>query len=63
MASANEKYFFTAFVGLVMVAALFVAKDWPVRASIIIFLLGGVGVVLDLIQLRIDLRAAERRLQ
>ena len=23
--------------------ALFVAKDWPVRASIIILLLGGVG--------------------
>ena len=52
-----ERILFTSFVGLVMLAALFVAKDWPIRASIIIFLLGGVGVVLDLIQLRIDFRA------
>jgi hypothetical protein len=52
-----ERILFTSFVGLVMLAALFVAKDWPIRASIIILLLGGVGVVLDLIQLRIDFRA------
>ena len=57
MAFGVERILFTSFVGLVMVAALFVAKDWPIRASIIIFLLGGVGVVLDLIQLRIDFRA------
>jgi len=53
-----ERILFTSFVGLVMLAALFVAKDWPIRASIIIFLLGGVGVVLALIQLIIDFKAA-----
>ena len=41
-----------------MVAALFVAKDWPIRASIIILLLGSIGVVLALLQLRLDFKAA-----
>ncbi len=40
MSRAKEQMFFTAFIGLVMLAALFVAKDWPVRASIIILLVG-----------------------
>jgi hypothetical protein len=53
-----ERILFTSFVGFVMLATLFVAKDWPIRASIIIFLLGGVGVVLALIQLIIDFKAA-----
>jgi hypothetical protein len=57
MVHGIERILFTSFVGLVMLAAMFVAKDWPVRASIIIFLLGGIGVVLDLVQLRIDFRA------
>jgi len=57
MVYGPERILFTSFVGLVILAALFVAKDWPIRASIIIFLLGGVGVVLALVQLRIDFRA------
>ena len=54
MGRAREQIFFTAFVVLIMLAALFVAKDWPVRASIIILLLGSIGVVLALAQLRLD---------
>jgi hypothetical protein len=53
-----EPIFFTAFVGLVLLGALFVAKDWPIRASIIIFLLGSIGVVLTTIQLMLDFNAA-----
>jgi hypothetical protein len=56
-----ERILFTSFVGFVILAALFVAKDWPIRASIIIFLLGGVGLVLALVQLRIDFRAARAK--
>jgi hypothetical protein len=56
-----ERILFTSFVGLVILGALFVAKDWPIRASIIIFLLGGVGLVLALVQLRIDFRAARAK--
>jgi len=58
MARAKEQMFFTAFIGLVMLGALFVAKDWPIRASIIILLLGSIGVVLALFQLRLDFKAA-----
>ena len=61
MGYAKEQIFFTAFIGLIMVAALFVAKDWPIRASIIILLLGSIGVVLALLQLRLDFKACARR--
>jgi hypothetical protein len=58
MSRAKEQILFTAFIGLVMLGALFVAKDWPIRASIIIVLLGSIGVLLALMQLRLDFRAA-----
>ena len=58
MGHAKEQILFTAFVGLVILGALFVAKDWPIRASIIIILLGSIGVILALMQLRLDFRAA-----
>ncbi|HEY3169132.1 MAG TPA: hypothetical protein VGK57_17995, partial [Candidatus Binatia bacterium] len=58
MGHAKEQILFTAFVGLVILGALFVAKDWPIRASIIILLLGSIGVLLALLQLRLDFRAA-----
>jgi hypothetical protein len=57
MSRSFEQAIFTAFIGLVIAAALFVAKDWPIRASIIILLLGGVGVVLAGAQLVADLKA------
>jgi hypothetical protein len=41
----------------VILGALFVAKDWPIRASIVILLLGAVGVILVGIQLVLDLKA------
>ena len=46
MVRSKEQIFFTALIGLVILGALFIAKDWPVRASIIILLLGGIGVIL-----------------
>jgi hypothetical protein len=57
MVMRSERVLFTAFIGLVMLAAVFVAKDWPIRASIIILLLGGVGIVLIAIQLAMDIKA------
>jgi hypothetical protein len=56
MVHSFEKIIFTSFVGVVMLAALYVAKDWPVRASIIILLLGGIGVILVFVQFLFDLQ-------
>jgi hypothetical protein len=39
------------------VFALIVARDWPLRASVIVFVLGGSGVLLVLGQLVVDYRA------
>jgi hypothetical protein len=58
MVRGVERILFSSLVGLVMLAALFVAQDWPIRASIIILLLGGVGVVLSLTQLVLDFKSA-----
>lgn len=58
MPRSKEQIFFTAFIGLVILGALFIAKDWSIRASIIILLLGGVGVILVGIQLAMDIKAA-----
>ena len=52
-----ETILFTSFIGLVVLGALWVAKDWPVRASIVILLLGSVGSVLAAAQLVLDFRA------
>ena len=49
-----EKLFFTLFIGCVLVGAIYVATDWPIRASIIILLLGGIGIILVLAQLVAD---------
>jgi len=57
MVRSKEQILFTAFIGLVLLGALFIAKDWPVRASIIILLLGGVGIILICVQLAMDLKA------
>lgn len=60
MVRGVERILFTSFIGLVILGALFVAKDWPVRASIVILLLGSVGAVLMLVQLVLDLRTLRR---
>jgi hypothetical protein len=57
MVRGIERLVFTSFVGLTILAALFVAKDWPVRASIVILLLGSVGIVLTVMQLFFDVKA------
>ena len=52
-----EGVLFTLVVGLVLLWALRVAHGWDeLRASIIIFVLGGVGVCLAALQLVMDLR-------
>ena len=56
MAHAIENILFTSFIGLVVVVALFISLDWPVRASIVILLLGSIGIVLTAIQLVFDLK-------
>lgn len=56
---AYEGTLFTIFIGIVLVSAVRVADSWDeLRASIIIFLLGGVGIVLAVVQLFLDLRSA-----
>jgi hypothetical protein len=56
MAGGIERILFSSFVALVILTALFVAKDWPIRASIVILLLGGVGIVLAVAQVISDLK-------
>ena len=56
MSRTVENIFFTSFIGLIIVAALFISLDWPVRASIVILLLGSIGIVLTTIQLIFDFK-------
>jgi hypothetical protein len=53
-----EPPLFTFFVGLIIAAALWIASDWPLRASIVIVLLGGAGLALAAAQLAIEIRGA-----
>jgi len=50
-----EKSLFTLFFLMLLSWAVYIAKDWPLRASIIVLVLGSVGVVLALVQLAMDL--------
>jgi hypothetical protein len=43
-------------MGFFVGAALYIAKDWPVRASIVILFLGSIGVVLALAQIVADFK-------
>jgi hypothetical protein len=58
MARGIEEVILTLFFALVLAGALVVAWGWPLRASIIVLLLGSVGVLLALAQLVLDLKAA-----
>jgi len=60
MSRGIENILFTSFVGLVIIGALFVARDWPVRASIIVLLLGSIGIVLAAMQLILDFKALRK---
>jgi len=63
MSRGLESFYFTAFMGLVVGGALFIAMHWPVRASIVILFLGSIGVVLALAQLLGDLKALNAGVQ
>jgi Tripartite tricarboxylate transporter TctB family len=57
MPSGIEEIIMTLFFGVVIAFALIVAWEWPVRASIIILLLGTVGLILVPAQLVLDFKA------
>jgi hypothetical protein len=52
-----EKLLFTLFIGTVLVTALLVAWEWPVRASIIVLVLGSIGIALVIVQIVTDLKS------
>jgi hypothetical protein len=52
-----EKTIFTLFIGTVLLIALVVAWQWPVRASIIVLVLGSIGIALSLVQIVADLKS------
>ena len=51
-----EKPLFTLFIGIVLAGAIQVSLEWPVRASIIILVLGAIGSALVIVQLVSDIR-------
>ena len=51
-----EKPLFTLIIGLVLIGAMQVSREWPIRASIIILVLGTVGTVLAIAQLLSDFK-------
>jgi len=53
------RYLFTFMIGLALAFAVLASWSWPIRASIVVLTLGGVGVVLALTQLALDLTRAK----
>ena len=49
-----EGLLFILFIGIVMIAALWFAREWPIRASIGVLVLGSIGVVLAIWQFALD---------
>jgi hypothetical protein len=49
-----EQILFTLFIVCIFIVALKSSLDWPIRASILVLLLGGIGLVLALVQLGKD---------
>lgn len=49
-----EQILFTLFIVCVFIVALRSSLDWPLRASILVLLLGGIGLILALSQLGMD---------
>lgn len=54
-----EGLLFTALIGILMAAAVWFARDWPIRASIGVLVLGSIGVVLAIWQLALDTRKSD----
>jgi hypothetical protein len=55
-----ETILFTLFITCVLIVALKVSWNWPVRAGIIIWVLGGAGLALTLYQLGTDFKSIFR---
>ena len=55
-----EKRLFSLFVFSVLVAAVIVSSQWDLRASLIVLVLGGAGIVLGLIQVVSEFKSARR---
>jgi hypothetical protein len=55
----TEGLLFTLFIGMVLASALWFARDWPIRASIGVYALGGIGVVLAVWQIILDVKRPE----
>lgn len=51
-----EGLLFTLFIGAVIAAAVWFARDWPIRASIGVLVLGSIGVLLAIWQLALEAR-------
>jgi hypothetical protein len=49
-----EQILFTLLIVCVFIVALKSSLDWPIRASILVLLLGGIGLALALVQLGAD---------
>ena len=55
-----EKVFFTGVIVCVFIVALQATRHWPLRASILVLVLGSLGLLLSLVQLAGDLKAIFR---
>jgi hypothetical protein len=58
-----EGLLFTLFIGIFMAAALWFARDWPIRASIGVLVLGSIGVVLAIWQFALDAGKSDARVE
>lgn len=52
-----ERILFSLFIACVLGFAVRSSLDWPIRASILVLVLGGIGFALALLQLGMDFRA------
>jgi hypothetical protein len=58
-----EGLLFTLFIGVVMAVALWFAREWPIRASIGVLVLGSIGVALAIWQFALDARKSDALVQ
>ncbi|HEX9660709.1 MAG TPA: tripartite tricarboxylate transporter TctB family protein [Candidatus Binatia bacterium] len=58
-----ERPLFTLLIGVVLAGAMLVSLEWPVRASIIILVLGAIGSALIIVQLVVDIKSAGKSSQ
>ncbi len=51
---------FTVVIAFMIAVAIFEARKWPLRANILILTLGGIGLILALVQLYKELHSSEK---